>query len=287
MYSREAMNERAKRQSFLGEASGSLLSRLRVGIVGLGGGGSHVAQQLAHIGVGHFVLLDPDRIEESNLNRLVGATVDDVQIQEWKVRISSRTIQGLNAMATIDAVTAPWQERAELLRDCDLVFGCLDSFATRSELERMARRYLLPYIDIGMDVHQTSDRYLIVGQVALSMPGEVCLWCMNVLRNDLLAQEAAQYGAAGGRPQVVWANGILASAAVGIMMQLTTPWHKEPPPCLLEYDGNRNEVKVASSVPFVRTMNCPHFSHASDLGDPWYERTTAAARLVSKQSEPS
>lgn len=222
------MNERAKRQSFLGEASGSLLSRLRVGIVGLGGGGSHVAQQLAHIGVGHFVLLDPDRIEESNLNRLVGATVDDVQIQEWKVRISSRTIQGLNAMATIDAVTAPWQERAELLRDCDLVFGCLDSFATRSELERMARRYLLPYIDIGMDVHQTSDRYLIVGQVALSMPGEVCLWCMNVLRNDLLAQEAAQYGAAGGRPQVVWANGILASAAVGIMMQLTTPWHKEP-----------------------------------------------------------
>lgn len=45
------------RQSFLGPESDALLNGSTVGIAGLGGGGSHVAQQLAHVGIGSFVLL--------------------------------------------------------------------------------------------------------------------------------------------------------------------------------------------------------------------------------------
>jgi molybdopterin/thiamine biosynthesis adenylyltransferase len=78
------MKARSVRQSFLGDNSDDALQHLRVAIVGLGGGGSHIAQQLAHLGVGQFVLVDPDRIEESNLNRLVGGTVADVQKNEWR-----------------------------------------------------------------------------------------------------------------------------------------------------------------------------------------------------------
>src|SRR5260370_36729390 len=54
------------------------LARLRsasVGVVGNGGGGSHVIQQLAYLGIGNFVLVDGDRAEGSNLNRLVGAVL--------------------------------------------------------------------------------------------------------------------------------------------------------------------------------------------------------------------
>ena len=74
------MSERAdfSRQSFLGAQSERKLAETRVAIVGLGGGGSHIAQQLAHVGVGHFRLIDPDCMEASNLNRLVGATQSDV-----------------------------------------------------------------------------------------------------------------------------------------------------------------------------------------------------------------
>ena len=80
------------RQSFLGKGSGHVLTASRVGIVGLGGGGSHIAQQLAHVGIGNFVLIDFDHIEDSNLNRLVGATARDVKNGKAKVEILSKLI---------------------------------------------------------------------------------------------------------------------------------------------------------------------------------------------------
>jgi len=269
------MNPRSERQSFLGPRSDEVLSALRIGIIGLGGGGSHIAQQLAHVGLRELVLFDPDRIEESNLNRLVGGTLADVRAKESKVVIARRTILGIRPEAEVIPVGTAWQENAEVIRDCDFLFGCVDSFSGRDELERAARRYLIPYIDIGIDVHRTGGDHFITGQVALSMPGEVCLRCMNVLRDDLLAEEAEQYGAAGARPQVVWSNGVLAATAVGMMMQVATPWQKSSrPPCLLEYDGNSHEIRVSSSAGFLKEKRCPHFVSIDDLGDPWFgERT--------------
>ena len=62
------------RQSFLGVDSDARLAAATVGLVGLGGGNSHVVQQLAHLGLGGFVLLDDDIITLTNLNRLVGGS---------------------------------------------------------------------------------------------------------------------------------------------------------------------------------------------------------------------
>ncbi len=62
------------RQSFLGSHSERRLTEVTIGLVGLGGGNSHVAQQLAHVGIGNFVLVDEDRISLTNLNRLIGGT---------------------------------------------------------------------------------------------------------------------------------------------------------------------------------------------------------------------
>lgn len=265
------MTGRFDRQGFLGAVSEERLALLRVAIVGLGGGGSHIAQQLAHVGLGQFVLFDPDRIEESNLNRLVGATSRDVQKQEWKVRIAERMIKRVNSRARVDAHSVTWQLHAESLRDCDVIFGCIDSFIGRDELERIARRTLTPYIDIGMDVFENGGNFTITGQVALSMPGRACLHCMNVLRPDLIAREAGQYGAAGSRPQVIWPNGVLASTAVGVMMQVVVPWSDvQRDVQLLEYDGNSHEVRTSSALPYLREKTCPHFSGVENLGDPWF-----------------
>ena len=69
---------RFDRQSFLGSHSDAQITSFRIGIAGLGGGGSHIAQQLAHLGFVDYALFDDQRIEETNLNRLVGATEADV-----------------------------------------------------------------------------------------------------------------------------------------------------------------------------------------------------------------
>ena len=267
------MKERYSRQSFLGAFSEPVLEGLSVAVVGLGGGGSHVVQQLAHLGVGQFTLFDPDEIDSTNLNRLVGGTAADVRAHRRKVSVARRVVMGVNPNARIVGRRVKWQESADDLRDCDVIVGCVDSFAGRDELERVARRFLIPYVDMGMDVHEEGTDYFITGQVALSLPDEACLHCMNVLTPELLRREAEAYGHAGIRPQVVWPNGVLASVAVGLVVGLATPWSSRLRlPRLIEYDGNVPEIRPSSAASFLATKVCGHFRSPGDLGDPWYHR---------------
>lgn len=261
-----------ERQSFLGEDSDRKLAGTRVGLVGLGGGGSHVAQQLAHVGVGRYVLVDPDHIEESNLNRLVGGTVEAVRLRESKTAIAARLIRGVNPAAEVIEHRANWQSALDDLKSCDLIVGGLDSVVAKDELDRFCRRYLMPYIDMGMDVHQLpSAGFLIAGQVALVLPGTPCLRCMGIVTEAAMKEEAAKYGAAGGKPQVVWPNGLLASAAVGLAIQLIFPWHSQVPKgALLEYDGNKQVLQSSSVFPHLLAAGCPHHQ-ADEVGDPLFD----------------
>jgi molybdopterin/thiamine biosynthesis adenylyltransferase len=263
------------RQSFLGPKSNDVLHKTRVAIIGLGGGGSHIAQQLAHVGVGDLLLLDPDRIEGTNLNRLVGGTAADVKRKLHKVRIAKRIVKAVNATATIVARPFHWQHLTSLLQDRDLIFGCIDSLSGRSELEAFARRCAIPLIDIGMDVSQFDAGFLVGGQVAISMPGMPCLRCMGILNEEAMTREAEQYGQAGARPQVVWANGILASTAVGIFMTLTTSWQTPPSVSLLmEYDGNSQTMTPSTKLPYFPKA-CAHYAEIGNLGDPLWSASSS------------
>lgn len=256
------------RQSFLGADSEQRLAELTVGIVGLGGGGSHVAQQLAHVGVGGFVLVDDDRIDDTNLNRLVGATLLDVRRRTPKVDIAARVIRAVNPKARIERHPHLWQEVMGALQACDVIFGNIDNVRGKDELEAFSRCLLMPYIDQGMDVHSLNGRYLVAGQVVLSLPGAPCLRCLGIVTDDALDEEGRNYGAAGGKPQVVWPNAVLASSAVGLFMQLVTPWHDAAPngECL-EYDGNAHTVIRSDRMKYLCGQECVH-RDPSDLGDP-------------------
>jgi len=265
------MNTRFSRQSFLGEHSPETLAHSRIGIIGLGGGGSHIAQQLAYLGVGHFVLYDDDRIEDSNLNRLVGGTARDVPLRTLKTTIARRTIKQVNPTAKVVEFPTLWQHDALRLRHCDVIFGCVDSYSAREQIERTCRRFLIPYIDIGMDVTESPIGCVISGQLIVSIPGSLCMRCVGFLNEDLLTQEAARYGAAGARPQVIWPNGILASLAIGSFVQLVTPWHRECSDMIyLEYDGNTQMVCPSNRLKYLTDKICHHFSSRTDLGDPFW-----------------
>jgi len=129
---------------------------------------------------------------------------------------------------------------------------------------------MIPYIDIGMDVHDLGTQFAVSGQVILSMPGELCMKCMGFLREDLLAREAENYDVAGSRPQVIWPNGVLASLAVGIFVQLMTPWNKNYRRVwYLEYDGNLQTVATSNRLEYLKEKKCNHFLSVEDLGDPF------------------
>lgn len=259
------------RQSFLGVHSDDIFAKAKIGFIGLGGGGSHLVQQFAHLGLGNFLLVDFDRIEDTNLNRLIGGTVNDVKNRQLKSNIARRMIKRINPEASVKISNKQWQESIRQLRDCDLIYGSLDSFQQRRDLEVFTRRFLTPYIDIGMDVHKINDIHSISGQVILSLPGSLCMHCMSFLNEECLTKEAQKYGAAGGNPQVVWPNGVLASTAVGIGVKLLTAWHpKKTGSIYLEYDGVVGTVSTSSRMKYLENTVCTHFKDTEGMGDPFY-----------------
>ena len=264
------MRTRFSRQSFLGPNSAAILNECTIAVVGLGGGGSHVVQQLAYTGVGHFLLYDGDKVETSNLNRLIGASLEDAHLRTPKVAVAERCIRSVSPEAMVRAHQGHWQTAAESIREADVIVSCLDSYAARQDLEVTARRYLMPLVDIGMDVHLVDEKPHVVGQIILSLPPGPCLKCLGFLNEENLEREAAQYGAAGGRPQVVWTNGVLASVGVGIVVDLLTGWNGvNPKGEYLHFDGNTNGLWRSPRLEYAPLL-CPHFAEGS-VGDPVFE----------------
>lgn len=228
------------------------IAATRAAVIGLGGLGSHLAQQLAYLGVGHFILIDADRLENSNLNRLIGAGPTDVGAD--KVTVAERTIRAAQPDATIvrAAVNFPAQGLASELARADVLFGCLDDDAARLELVRHASIHAQPYVDLASDVAPTGE---FGGRILFAKDGQRCLSCAGELDQHALAraqmtehQRAADdeiYGidraalGAGG-PSVVSVNGVVASLAVTEFMVWRTGLRE--PVGHLNYRGDRATI---------------------------------------------
>lgn len=260
------------RQSFLGPLSQFFFQHIKIGIIGYGGGGSHFGQQLAHLGCKQIVVFDDDIIEDTNHNRLVGAWHSDIHKNTPKATIAKRSIRKIFPGANINIKKYIWQNQPDELLDCDIVLTAVDTYIGRHDLEAACRRYLIPMIDIGMDVYlHKKDPPHMSGQVILSMPGMPCMHCFGFLNNEKLKIEAAKYGDTGGRPQVIWPNGTLASSAIGILVDLLTGWTKQTDRIVyLSYNGNTQLISKHIRVEFAGSTCC-HYP-LDQTGPPKFKR---------------
>jgi hypothetical protein len=133
-----------------GEGTIRRLGGLSFAIVGCSGLGFPTAQALAGQGAGRLVLIDPETIEDVNLNRLPGATVND--IGKLKVEFLARYL-GDSAFRPVVVPLAGSIMNRQIsleLAECDVIFGCLDSVEARHFLNRLAAAYNIPYFDLGV-----------------------------------------------------------------------------------------------------------------------------------------
>lgn len=264
------MTEKFNRQSFLGEKSQDQIESTTIAVIGFGGGGSLIGQQLLHIGFKKIKIFDSDFVEESNTHRLVGINYpDDVKRAILKIEIAKRMAQAIQGETVIETYDKTWQECADEVKKCDIVIGSVDSFDQRDQLEVFCRRYNKPYVDIGMGVViSEGEAPQMGGQVILSLPGHPCMRCMDFITEDKLNDDRSDYGDAGPQPQVIWANGVLASMLVGIVVDLVTNWTRNPPkPLYLSYDANNYSVTTHPRLKYMKKCECPHYSN-KDAGDP-------------------
>ena len=152
-----------------GSGTTTLLRRLRIAVVGCSGTGSPVIEQLVRLGVGELVLVDPDRVEERNLNRILGATAEDAAHERFKVDVLERNIDraGLGTRVHKFATNLQDHEALRAIAVSDLAIGCMDGLSGRHLLARLARYYILPYIDVGVKLEALEDG--TINQVAGSV----------------------------------------------------------------------------------------------------------------------
>ncbi len=105
---------------------------------------------------------------------------------------------------------------------------------------------------------------------------------MAIVSEKNLKDEAEQYGDAGPQPQVVWSNGVLASTAIGLFVQLISPWHaSSTDTAYFEYNGNDNTLAPSPRLQYAKAASCSHFPNI-DLGDPFFSLEEVLSLLVHK-----
>lgn len=169
------------------------LMQLRVGIVGCGGTGSAVASLLARIGVTRFALIDNDRVDLTNLNRLIFSTRVDAIARRYKVDVLADAIaaMGLAQSVVLMKSYADDPECRDMLRACDVIFGCTDDHLGRNFLNRLAHFYLIPVIDLGVliDPNDKGGYDSFDGRVTVIQPGYPCQVCRKLISSQRMLEE--------------------------------------------------------------------------------------------------
>ena len=165
-------NEVYSRQvEIIGEVGQIKLKESSVTLIGAGGLGSPALLYLTASGVGKLRIIDYQRIEQSNLNRQVLYSTEDVGRK--KIRVAEERSRALNPLADVRGIDEHVDEEncAGLIGGSDLVVDCLDNWETRFVVNKAC-------VKLGIKmVHGAVER--MNGQLTTIIPGETpCLACL-------------------------------------------------------------------------------------------------------------
>lgn len=261
------------------------LREMSVAVVGASGTGSPLIEQLARLGVGRLVLVDPDVVETKNLNRIIGATREDAYLHCPKVEVLARAIAGMGFGTEVDIFPTNLATAiaVKAVAECDIVFGCMDGVEGRHLLNRLAAFYTIPYFDLGVGLEADGNGGIdeATGAVHFVKPDGTTLQDRRVYTAETLTaaglrrtdpnayreQLAAGYirGVDEDRPAVISINTQIASIAVNEFLARLHPYR---------YDDNAESAVVRVDFVGGYTMRSPEpepisigFNHHIGRGD--------------------
>lgn len=220
------------------------LRQLKVGVVGCSGTGSPVIEQLARNCVGSLVLVDPDHVEDKNLNRIANTTRVDAEQARLKVDVAARAIAAMGLGTSVRTLASTLFDPAVVreLASCDVLFGCMDTIDGRHLLNKLAAFYLIPYFDLGVKIEADGAGGVnqVCGSVHYLQPGGSSLLSRHVYSLDqvraagMMRTDPQQYqrlldegyirGIQEDRPAVVQLNTLIASLAVNELLARLHPY---------------------------------------------------------------
>jgi hypothetical protein len=228
------------------------LRRLSIAVIGASGTGSPVIEQLCRLGVGELVIVDDDRMEDRNVNRITNSTMRDALSGRPKVDVQAGAITRMGLGTKVIALEKNlWDpEVIGAIAQCDLVFGCMDTIDGRFLLNSLASYYLLPYFDIGVRLDAVRDGEgpgrirEVCGTINYLQPGRSSLMSRGLFTMEDVAaaglrrtdpeahrrqvEDGYIRGVPAHRPAVVSVNTLAASLAVNEMLARLHPYREEP-----------------------------------------------------------
>lgn len=278
-------DEYDRQARLFGDRGQDLLGAQKVAVIGAGGAGSLLVELLTRLGVGHLVVIDPERLEPSNIPRVVGSRrldalpwLVDESRREWirrlgrrlatkKVDVARRVARQANPNIEFTGIYGNIvdDEVARELLDCDHLFLAADTMQARLVFNAVVHQYLIPGTQVGAKVTVQRDSGDVLDVFAVSrpvLPDLGCLWC-NGLINTARLQEEAQEAAQVQRqryvddptvaaPSVITLNAVAVSHAANDYLFSTTG--------LLDADATRDYVRflpTKADVMFDRPRKDP------------------------------
>jgi hypothetical protein len=230
-----------KRQiDVIGDSSQTVLGDLHVAIVGAGGVGSAAAVQLAKLGVGQLLIIDPDTIEDTNIHRLYACSKED--IGHPKASVLARHIAKNGFSREVKAIddSAMSSGGLDSMLGMDVILCCTDNQRSRSFLNDLAYQYAIPVVDIGCRVFKNGSENQAAVRVQVVGPDRACLWCTDVLDGRVIVQEtyspeqlenlrAEGYADTPTQPGLITLTTTAASIGVLRLLNLTTSFGPDCP----------------------------------------------------------
>lgn len=182
----------ARFTSVFGEEAFSRLRARRAAIIGSGGTGSAAVEILARAGIGQLVIVDPDIVERSNLERIHGSVPEHAKKKTPKVVVARELVHQIDPSIEVIALQGklPQAEVIDAVVSSDIALGCTDQQHSRLALSDLAFRYLVPTIDCGVVLEGGAGT--ITGQVAQFvrlLAADPCVLCRNMIDPRRVAQE--------------------------------------------------------------------------------------------------
>jgi len=173
-----------------------LLRQLGVAVIGVGGLGSPIAEQLVRMGTGSVTLVDSDVLDTpSNVRRMVGSTAADLRatIAPAKVDVVGRHLDQLGLGRPVRRVRGDirYEPVFRQVLDADIVICATDTHGSRAIVNELASAYLLPVVDVGVQAgaKKNADLAALVAEICVLTPLTPCMWCRQRISADVIRAE--------------------------------------------------------------------------------------------------
>jgi molybdopterin/thiamine biosynthesis adenylyltransferase len=218
-------------------------------------------------------LIDPDVLEMSNLNRVVGAYYKDAQQKLPKVDVVRRHLININPNATVTAYKKDVHDREieRVLALSDWMIVATDNHSSRLRAQELSVKYFVPLISVGVNITVKGNKIEdMSGEVITTRVGDyVCLNCLNRINpikvaserhpDQMIRDELVKRGYVTGKdikePAVKTLNTSLATMAVEVLVNQYTDVRRHVPILVYENNGAMSIYEDRDSVQ-LRNKHC-------------------------------